>query len=112
MANKTFTQSISVAGTSNSFAWNAPSNWIGGTLPVGGDRVIIGPATAPGEVSYDNLNTGGPLLALQISAGAPLLDIASGITVNLSGPLINSGAIDIDAGAQLAALRLQANGSI
>ncbi len=112
MANKTFTQSISVPGTSNSFAWNAPSNWIGGALPVDGDRVIIGPAMAPGEVSYDNLDTGFPLLALQISAGAPLLDIASGITLNLSGPLINAGTIDIDADAQLAALRLQANGSI
>jgi hypothetical protein len=112
MANKTFTQSISVSGTSNSFAWNAPSNWIGGALPVIGDRLIIGPSTAPNEVSYDNLNFGGPLQALQVSAGAPLVDIASGITLNLSGPLINYGTVSIESGAQLAARRLQANGSI
>jgi len=117
MAKQTFTQSVTLSGTSNSFAWNAPSNWMSGVLPAAGDSVVIGASTGSGAVSYDNLNLGGPLMSLQVLSGAPLLDIAPGTSLTVSGPdingpLFNAGSIEVEALAELAALRLPQNNLI
>ncbi|HEX5326787.1 MAG TPA: hypothetical protein VFW75_08975, partial [Acetobacteraceae bacterium] len=111
VAQKTFTESVSLSG-SNSFAWNAASNWVGGTLPGAGDTVVIG-ADSPG-VSFDDLDVGARLLSVQVlnAAADPGLEIAQNVTLSLSGPLVNLGTVTVDAGAELTAVRVDANNRI
>jgi hypothetical protein len=105
-----FTQSVSLSGT-DSFAWNSPSNWVGGTLPVPIDSVVINQPAGSHGVSYDNYQLTGPLLSLAIpsQSPSPVLEIASGITLLVTGALTNSGTVDIDSGAILAVRREAAN---
>jgi Hint domain len=98
-----FTQSVSLSGT-NSYAWNDPSNWIGGTLPVPGDQLVINQPAGSTGVSYDNYQLAGPVLnfTLPDQSPSPVLEIASGITLIAAGAIFNSGTVIVDPGAVLA----------
>lgn len=98
-----FTQSVSLAGT-NSYAWNDPSNWVGGTLPVPGNQVVVNQPAGSTGVSYDNYQLAGSLLSLTVpdQSPSPVLEIASGITLTAAGAITNSGTVIVDPGAVLA----------
>lgn len=102
-----FTQSVSLSGT-NSFAWSDPSNWVGGTIPMPGDQVVIGQPAGSVGVSFDDVSypLGSALLNLTVpdQSPSPVLEIASGTTV-IAGAIFNSGTIMIDPGAELATER-------
>jgi len=98
-----FTQSVSLSGT-NSYAWNDPSNWVGGTLPVPGQQLVINQPAGSSGVSYDNYQLSGPVLnfTLPDQSPSPVLEIASGITLIADGDITNSGTVIVDSGAVLA----------
>jgi hypothetical protein len=98
-----FTQSVSLSGT-NSFAWNDPSNWVGGTLPAPGDQLVINQPAGSTGVSYDNYQLAGPVLnfTLPDQSPSPVLEITSGITLIAAGAITNSGTVIVDPGAVLA----------
>jgi hypothetical protein len=102
MAIVRFTQSVSLPGT-NSYAWNDASNWVEGTLPAPGEDAIIDQPAGSHGVSYDNYQLSGALLNLDVpdQSPSPVLEIASGITLN-AGAIFNAGTIIVDAGAELA----------
>ena len=104
------TQSVTL-GTTNSYAWNSTSNWVGGVLPVSGDSVAVNQPAGSTGVSYDNLQLAGPLLRLTVpdQSPSPVLEIAGGITLLASGAVFNSGTIDVDSGAVMATKREASN---
>ncbi|HEX5325417.1 MAG TPA: Hint domain-containing protein [Acetobacteraceae bacterium] len=65
-------------------------------------------------MSFDDLNVGARLFSVQVLnvAADPGLEIAQNVTLDLSGPLVNLGTVTVDAGAELTAVRVDANNQI
>ena len=100
-----FTQSVSLPGT-DSYAWSDASNWVGGSLPVAGDQVVVNQPAGSTNVSYDDVSfpLGSALLSLTVpdQSPSPVLEIASGTTLIADGAITNSGTVIVDPGAVLA----------
>jgi hypothetical protein len=109
-----FTESVTIPGSPNSYAWSSASNWVSGTVPDAGDRVIIGPPTVAGALSYDDLSFATPnrLESVTLTGPTAALDIAPGVSLDIAGPLNNSGVVDVLSGGELAATRLPINNVI
>ena len=108
MPRFTFTESVTLSGSPNTYAWSSPSNWLGGAVPPNGSNPVIGPGTNPDAVSYDDINNL-RLYNLTVLSDAPTVEIASGDSLRVAVALVNQATIDVDSSAVVATRRFAHN---